>query len=101
MSVEADLATIRAALRSFGQDSAELTLISDGRVNEHWTVTLPGEKSLVLRRYVATRSTGAIKYEHAALAYAHSKGWPVAAPLANANGDAIVEVEGERFSLFP
>lgn len=100
MSVEADLATVREALHAFDRDPGEVTPISSGRVNEHWQVALPEEELLVLRRYAAFRSKAAIEYEHAALSYAHSKGWPVALSLVNSHMAAVVEVGSEQFSLF-
>jgi Ser/Thr protein kinase RdoA (MazF antagonist) len=101
MSVDADLDTVREAMRAFGREASQVTPILTGRVNQHWQVVLPGGGAAVLRRYTASRSNEAVEYEHAALSYAHSKEWPVAAPIKTPGGAEIVYIDGDRFSLFP
>jgi Ser/Thr protein kinase RdoA (MazF antagonist) len=101
MPVNADLTSLREAMRVFGHEPGHIERIGSGRVNEHWQVAVPGGEPLVLRRYVESRSNTAIEYEHAALAYAQSKDWPVAAPIVMPAGGTLAQIGTERFALFP
>ncbi|MEX2080620.1 MAG: phosphotransferase, partial [Dehalococcoidia bacterium] len=90
---------LTAALELFGVEPHGLRRIPTGRQNEHWRV-VTGDGLLVLRRYSALRSSPAIAIEHAALRHVAELGWPVAPPIACADGTTVVALEGLRYSLF-
>jgi homoserine kinase type II len=74
--------------------------VRTGRVNRHWRVTAGG-REYVLRRYTAHRSRAAIAFEHALLAHAAARGWPVAVPVLAAGDATVGEYAGGRYALFP
>lgn len=90
------------ALARFGVVDAKVTpIVPGGQVNEHWRID--GRAApLVLRRYNVLRTAAAAAYEHDVLKRLGDGGeWPVAAPIAAANGATIVEADGRLYALFP
>lgn len=92
--------TLAEAIEQFGLTSTAIRAVRSGRVNKHWFVDTSRER-YVLRRYRPERSPAAIDYELAALQQAARHGWPVALPVAAADGQRIIELSGSRYALFP
>jgi Ser/Thr protein kinase RdoA (MazF antagonist) len=95
------LTSLQAVLAQFGLDDTEIHDIRGGRVNKHWRVVAAGGAQYALRRYSVQRSIESIAYEHAVLAHAGARGWPVAEPIPDAAGALAIEHEGALFALFP
>ena len=87
---------IQRVLDRHGLTGLRPRLIKGGHNNEHWFVG-----SFVLRRYRETRSAGSIAYEHAVLRHVASAGWPVSAPVADREGNGLIEDSGRLYALFP
>lgn len=93
-------ATARA-LAGWGLPPAPVARLTGGAVNEHWRIEAPSGEPLVLRRYNARHADRAIPYEHELLRFLAERSWPVAAPMATADGDTLVRTTDGRWSLFP
>lgn len=96
----ATVETLRDVLSRFGVAARSISDIRSGRVNRHWRVA-DDDGAYVLRCYHARRTVAAIRYEHDVLRHLAGKGWPVAVPLPAAEGDTLLELQGERYALFP
>ncbi|HEX7166837.1 MAG TPA: phosphotransferase [Acidimicrobiales bacterium] len=83
-----------AAARALGIEPTAIRRIH-ARANVHWRVEAPSG-AFVLRLYRQDASVAAIRFEHAVLAHLDSRGWPVAAAVADP-----VEVDGRWWALFP
>jgi Ser/Thr protein kinase RdoA (MazF antagonist) len=90
--------TLADVLLAFGISNASIHDIRSGRVNKHWRAV--GDESYVLRRYSASRSHAAIRFEHDLLRHMKNRGWPVAVPL-SIGSECTLEYEGLRYALFP
>ncbi len=90
----------REAVRAFGCEALTIEPVERRGVNAHWFVEATNGRR-VLRRYRASRSLAAIAFEHALLRHAAARGWPVAAPIEDAEGKSVVTLYGSHFSLFP
>lgn len=91
---------MQSALEAFGVQAVRVAGIDEGSVNRHWLVETELGR-MVLRRYRAIRSDGAIAFEHALLRHALEKGWPVAVPLRTNDGPTVVRAGDASWSLFP
>lgn len=80
-------------LRAFGMQDGVPARIEQGLVNRHWTVDL-GARRYVLRRYHQRRTREAILWEQWLVDFAAKLGWPVAKPVAAADGETLVEHGG-------
>lgn len=98
---------LREVVAQFGVDAERVRDVRSGRVNRHWRVEAKDGRTYALRRYASPpdgwqgRSREAIAFEHDALRFAASKGWPVAEALADASGETLVERDGALYALFP
>jgi homoserine kinase type II len=95
----ADLELLPDVLAGYGIDAESIIDIPAGRMNRHWRINAAGA-AYVLRRYVAERSAAAITFEHAAIAHAAGRGWPVAPPTAAADGRTTVIHADRTYALF-
>lgn len=86
-------------LEAFGLGGAVPQFIARGNMNHHWAIGVPG-KGTVVKRYNALRTAPAVVWEHALIAYAAGRGWPVAKPIAAA-GSTVFEHEGQLWSAAP
>lgn len=91
---------LRAALAEYSLPVDTIEPLTGGAVNAHWKVAADG-RIFALRRYRSRHHAAGIPYEHLVLAHMAARGWPVAAPLPAVDGRTLVEVDGQRFSLFP
>jgi homoserine kinase type II len=91
---------LHAILDRFGIEPAAISAVAAGRYNTHWRVVTPAGEC-ALRRYNPARLAASIPYEHAMLAHAAARGWPVAVPAKSRDGTTAVETEGRVFALFP
>jgi len=100
------LDVLRDALARFRIDPVAVRLIRKGNLNRHWRVS-DGKREYALRRYDVpphmphVRTREGIAFEHEALRHAAARGWPVAEPLRDARGDALVDAGGALFAVFP
>ena len=95
-----DEAAIGAALAAWGIGGARAERLAGGAANEHWRAeTADGPR--VLRRYHPRRATESLPWEHDLLRFLAGRRWPVAAPIATAAGETVVETPGGRWALFP
>jgi Ser/Thr protein kinase RdoA (MazF antagonist) len=93
-------AEARAALGAWGIEARSVARRGSGALNEHWLIDA-ADGPLLLRRYHPAHAPEATPYEHAALSYLKSEGWPVAAPIATAAGATLVHQDAGHWSLFP
>ncbi|MDA1062679.1 MAG: phosphotransferase [Chloroflexi bacterium] len=94
---DADLA---AALAGWEIAGARLDALAGGAANEHWRVeSAAGVR--VLRRYHPRRDLESLPYEHRLLRFLKDRDWPVAAPIATAVGETVVQTERALWALFP
>jgi Ser/Thr protein kinase RdoA (MazF antagonist) len=89
------------ALAAWGIPPGPAVPLTGGAVNEHWRVEGPAGEPLVLRRYNRRHAARSIPYEHELLRFLAERQWPVAAPVATAAGDTVVETDAGRWALFP
>ena len=91
---------IGSALAAWGIAGARAERLEGGAANEHWRAET-GDGTRVLRRYHPRRATESLPWEHDLLRFLAGRGWPVAAPIATAAGETVVETPDGRWSLFP
>lgn len=93
---------VAEALAAWGLVAREATALEGGAVNEHWRVVVAGAgPARVLRRYNPRHDPHGTAYEHDLLAFLVARSWPVAAPIATAAGETVVETSAGRWALFP
>src|SRR5437588_11334188 len=78
--------------------NASVRRIRRGLVSWHWSVRA-NDRHLVLRRYNPWRED--IAYEHRVLTHLAERDWPVAAPIPVADGNALIDIAGDKYALFP
>ena len=96
----ADDPGLDAALAAWGIGGARFESLSGGAANEHWRVESDAGVR-VLRRYHPRRASESLPYEHELLRFLADQSWPVAAPIAAAAGETVVENDRGRWALFP
>jgi homoserine kinase type II len=69
-------------------------------MNRHWRATIDG-RALVLRCYSSLRTARSVAWEQQLVAFAASKGWPVAPHVASTAGDHLLEHCGRLWSAHP
>lgn len=96
-----DLPRIDALLAAVGRRrDGDPTRIEAGTLNRNYRV--PTDSGAVFaRRYRPDHGLAAIREEHAVTRWGRDRGAPAVAPLSAADGSTVVEIEGERWSLFP
>lgn len=88
------------ALEAFGLVGATAELMPEGAMNRHWRV-ITGERTVVLRRYGATRSAESVRWEQRLVAHAAGKGWPTPVALPASSGQTLIEHGGRLWSAHP
>ena len=94
-------ADLSAVLAAWGLAAARVAPL-DGAADRWRVESLDSDdEPRVLRRYDGARSAESIAYEHDLLAFLADRSWPVAVPVATAEGATLVEVQDARWAVFP
>lgn len=87
-------------LAAFSFEGASSELFTQGNVNTHWLATRESE-SLVFGRYHPSRPRAAVAWAQTLVEFAGAAGWPVAPPLAVADGATVLEFESRLWEAAP